>query len=59
MTNQLLSVVQVAERLSLSPRSVQRLISLGRIKAQKMPGQTGAYIITQKDLDAYRKTSAA
>jgi len=54
----LLSVVEAAERLHLSPRSVQRLITLGRLRAQKMPGRTGAYIITSDDLAEYKRAAS-
>lgn len=44
------SVRQVAARLfgddtSATVRQVQRLIERGELSAQKLPGQTGAYVI--------------
>jgi len=53
MPTELLNVAEVAKRLDLSVRSVHRIIRLDRLKALKLPGITGAYVIRESDLQDY------
>lgn len=57
-----LSVAQVAELGNIPKRTVQYAISRGHLKAHKLPGTTGAYLIAPRDLDrwlAKREAKAA
>src|SRR5262245_38757882 len=51
-----LSVSQAAERTGISKRTLQYAITAGHLKAHKLPGATGAYIIDPRDLDRYAAT---
>lgn len=57
-----LSVTEAAEQTGDPKRTIQAAIARGDLPAHKMPGQTGAYLITQRDLDkwvAKREAKAA
>ncbi|MBF6291842.1 helix-turn-helix domain-containing protein [Nocardia farcinica] len=51
-----LSAAEVAERLNLSRRAVVDLIRRGELAAQKLPGRTGAYVISPKAVQDYIAT---
>lgn len=56
-----LSVTEAATRSDVPKRTIQYAITKGDLKAHKMPGATGAYLISPADLDAWlagRKTKA-
>lgn len=48
-----LSVTQAAEQAGEPKRTIQWAIKEGHLKAHKMPGLTGAYLIQQRDLDKW------
>ncbi len=48
-----LSVTEAAEQSGEPKRTVQWAIKEGHLKAHKMPGRTGAYVIMQRDLDRW------
>lgn len=50
-TNPALTVGEVAEQLQTSPRTVQRWIKEGRLRAIRLPGGR-SYRIYQQDMDA-------
>ena len=52
MTN-FLTTAQVAERLGKSDDTVRRLVASRDLKATKLPGRTGAFVITEADLADY------
>jgi excisionase family DNA binding protein len=52
-TRRLLSAAQVAELLGKSVRTVQRLADSGEIRAEKLPGTTGAYVFDAAVVDDY------
>jgi excisionase family DNA binding protein len=52
-TRRLLSAAQVAELLGKSVRTVQRLAEDGEIRAEKLPGTTGAYVFDAAVVDDY------
>ena len=47
-----LTVAQAAELLSLTTRQVKNLIPKRFPSAQKLPGRTGAYLLSQNEVDA-------
>lgn len=50
--NDLLTAAQVAERKNVSPRTVARWAASGKLPvAQRLPGQTGALLFDQDDVD--------
>ncbi|WP_189594874.1 helix-turn-helix domain-containing protein [Nocardia cerradoensis] len=51
----LLGVVEVAEMLGIGRRAVVDLIRTHQLTAKKLPGRTGAYVLTPEDVEAYRK----
>lgn len=55
----LLSVSEVAARHNLAKRTVQYAIARGHLKAQKLPGTTGAYIIDAADLTRWLSSRGA
>lgn len=48
-----MSVAQAAEQHDIPKRTVQAAIARGDLKAHKMPGVTGAYLIYPRDLDRW------
>ena len=52
MTN-FLTTAQVAQRLGKSDDTVRRLVATGDLRATKLPGRTGAFVITEADLADY------
>lgn len=50
-TNPALTVAQVADQLGTSPRTVQRWIKEGRLRAIRLPGGR-SYRLYQNDVDA-------
>ena len=52
-TDELLNAREVAARLGVGVRKVQRLFQSGQIEAQKLPGDTGAYVTTESAVTAY------
>ena len=48
-----LSVAQVAELAEMPKRTVQYAITRGQLRAHKLPGATGAYLINRADLDIW------
>lgn len=57
-----MSVAQAAEQHGIPKRTLQAAIARGDLKAHKMPGVTGAYLIYPRDLDrwlAKRETASA
>lgn len=51
-TEDMLSVQQLAEHLGVSPRTALRRVQDGEIPATKLPGRTGAWVISRRDLPA-------
>lgn len=45
-----LSVTEASQQVSVPKRTIQYAISRGDLKAYKMPGRTGAYLIDPSDL---------
>ncbi|MGW0052089.1 helix-turn-helix domain-containing protein [Nocardia nova] len=54
-TVNLLGVVEVAEMLGIGRRAVVDLIRTHQLPAKKLPGRTGAYVLTPEDVETYRK----
>lgn len=50
-----MSSTEAAEELGVSARRVLYLIQSGRLRAKKMPGLTGAYLLDPADVERYRK----
>jgi len=48
-----LSLKQAAEQTGVPNRTLHYAISTGDLKAHKLPGVTGAYLIEQRDLDRW------
>ena len=48
-----MSVAQAAEQKDIPKRTLQAAIARGDLKAHKMPGLTGAYLIYPRDLDRW------
>lgn len=48
-----LSVAEAAEEIGEPKRTVQWAIQQGHLKAHKMPGRTGAYLINRADLNRW------
>lgn len=48
-----LSVTEAADHIGEPKRTIQWAIKEGHLKAHKMPGRTGAYLIQQRDLDKW------
>lgn len=48
-----LSVAEAAAQKSTPKRTVQAAITRGDLKAYKLPGLTGSYLIDQRDLDKW------
>ena len=51
----IIPIGEAAARLGVSRRTVHGLLHDGEIIALKLPGQTGAWIITDQALTAYEK----
>lgn len=51
MSDGTLTTAQVAARLHKPVRTIQRWIATGRLKAEKLPGQTGAYLIKESEVE--------
>ncbi|MEC4837472.1 helix-turn-helix domain-containing protein [Mycobacteroides chelonae] len=48
-----LTVAQIAGQTGIPKRTVIAAIVRGDLKARKLPGTTGAYLVKPKDLDKY------
>ncbi len=48
-----ISVAQAADDKRIPKRTIQAAIARGELKAHKMPGATGAYLINARDLDRW------
>jgi excisionase family DNA binding protein len=48
-----LSVAQASDEKRIPKRTIQAAIARGELKAHKMPGATGAYLISPRDLDRW------
>ena len=48
-----LSVAEASEQSGEPRRTVRYAITAGQLKAQKMPGATGAWLIQSSDLDRW------
>ena len=48
-----LSVTEAAEQTGEPKRTIQWAIKEGHLKAHKMPGRTGAYLIQRRDFDRW------
>jgi len=48
-----LSVAEASDRSRIPKRTIQAAILRDELKAHKMPGATGAYLINQKDFDRW------
>lgn len=48
-----ISAAQVAAETGIPKRTILAAITRGDLKAQKLPGARGAYIINRRSLDAY------
>lgn len=44
-----LSVAEASEEQGIPKRTIQAAIARGDLKAHKMPGQTGSYLIQRRD----------
>ena len=48
-----MSVAEVSEQKNIPGRTIRHAIVTGSLKAQKMPGRTGAWLIQPRDLDKW------
>ena len=48
-----LSVAEASDRSRIPKRTIQAAIVRDELKAHKMPGATGAYLINEKDFDRW------
>lgn len=48
-----LSVVEAADETGIPRRTLQAAILRGALKARKLPGRTGSYLIQRRDLDRW------
>lgn len=48
-----LTVIEVADKLGKHPETVRRWIKAGKLKAKKVAGQYGLYLIDGQDLREY------
>lgn len=48
-----LSVAEISQREKIPGRTVRYAIDSGALRAQKLPGRTGAWLVYPKDLDAW------
>jgi excisionase family DNA binding protein len=48
-----LSVAEASDQKNVPGRTIRYAILNGELKAHKMPGETGAYLIRQRDLDKW------
>lgn len=48
-----LSVGLASEESGISPRTIRYSITAGHLKAQKLPGKTGSYLIDRRDFDRW------
>ena len=58
-TRNLITAAQVAKRFGVTTVTVHRWIKSGRLHATKLPGETGAYLIDERDADRLAKQRAA
>jgi excisionase family DNA binding protein len=47
-----MTTAQVCERLNTDRKTVRRLIRNGELRAEKLPGRTGAYLFRAEDVEA-------
>jgi excisionase family DNA binding protein len=48
-----LSVIEAVEITGIPRRTIAAAINRGELKAHKLPGVTGAYLINRRDLDKW------
>ncbi|NLA37077.1 MAG: helix-turn-helix domain-containing protein [Actinobacteria bacterium] len=48
-----LSVAEASQQWNVPKRTIQHAIATGGLKAHKMPGRTGAYLIAERDLNKW------
>jgi excisionase family DNA binding protein len=48
-----MSVAQASDEKRIPKRTIQAAIVRGELKAHKMPGATGAYLINPRELDRW------
>lgn len=51
--SRIVSVAEAARQTGVRTVTVQRWIRAGKLSATKLPGRTGAYVIAQRDLEAF------
>ena len=56
LTQRPYSVAEVSAKERIPGRTVRYAIDTGALKAQKMPGKTGAWLIQPRDLDRWLAT---
>lgn len=54
-----LSVFEAAEQTGIPKRTIQHAISKGWLKAHKLPGRTGSYLIDPDDFNEWAAHRAA
>lgn len=52
-TTTLLTSSQVSKMLRVSPATVARMAADGRLKAQRLPGERGAFLFDPEDVATY------
>jgi excisionase family DNA binding protein len=53
MTATFLTVKQIAQQHNIPKRTVQHNINVGKLKAHKLPGVTGTWLVTPEDLEEW------
>ncbi|WP_084013926.1 helix-turn-helix domain-containing protein [Mycolicibacter kumamotonensis] len=52
----LLSVTQASQESGCPARTIRYAITHGALKAHKLPGATGSYVINRVDFDAWQRS---
>lgn len=55
--NRPLSVAEAAEKTGRAGRTIRYAIKAGHLKAEKLPGSTGAWLIQERDLDKWAEVT--
>lgn len=55
--DRLIGSQEAAQLLHCSVRTLHRWVGAGKLPAQKLPGETGAYLFRVEDLDALKVAS--
>lgn len=58
-TSRPMSVAEVSKQEKIPGRTVRHAILTGSLKANKLPGRTGAWLIYQRDLDKWLSKKAS